>query len=147
MKKLLALALAATAIGSATAQTGVNLSIGINQPGVYGQINIGNLPPPALVAPRPVVIFPGPVSGPPLYLYVPLVEQRGWHRYCHNYNACGRQVYFVREEWVRERYSHEHPGWDRGRGPHERAERRQEERRAERREDRRDERRDHDRRD
>jgi len=24
-------------------------------------------------------------------------------------------VYFVRDTWVRERYEHEHPGWERGR--------------------------------
>ena len=115
MKTFLVLALAAGAVGCALAQP-VNLSIGINQPGVYGQINIGNLPPPALVAPRPVIIVPGRVAGPPIYLYVPVSEQQHWRRHCHRYNACGRHVYFVRDQWVRERYAHEHPGWDHGRG-------------------------------
>ena len=113
MKKLLIAALAMAAIGSAMAQPSVGLSIGINQPGVYGQINIGSLPAPALVAPQPVIIAPGAVVAPPTYLYVPLAEQHNWRRYCRKYDACGRPVYFVREDWVRDRYAHEHPGWDR----------------------------------
>jgi len=129
MKKLLAAVLALGAIGSAMAQPSVGLSIGINQPGVYGQINIGNLPPPALVAPQPVVIAPGVASAPPAYLYVPVAEQHNWRRYCRKYDACGRPVYFVREDWVRDRYAHEHPDWDRRHPPVAHAERRQEERR------------------
>ena len=129
MKKLLVAALAMGAIGSAMAQTSVGLSIGINQPGVYGQINIGNLPPPALVAPQPVVIAPAVVSAPPAYLYVPAAEQHNWRRYCRKYNACGRPVYFVREDWVRERYTHEHPEWQRRHPPAPQVEHRREERR------------------
>ena len=110
MKKLVALALAACAIAPVYAQVGV--SIGINQPGVYGQINIGGgYPPPAIVYPQPVIISPGPVVGPPMYLYVPPLYQRNWRRYCGRYNACGRRVYFVQEQWVRDRYHHAHPEW------------------------------------
>ncbi|HKX43740.1 MAG TPA: hypothetical protein VJO99_21450 [Burkholderiaceae bacterium] len=116
MKKLLVAALATAAVGSAMAQPSIGLSLGINEPGVYGQINIGALPAPALVAPRPVIITPGVASVPPAYLYVPLAEQRNWRRYCAKYDACGRPVYFVREDWLRDRYAHEHPGWDH-RGP------------------------------
>lgn len=104
---------AAGLVESASAQTSVGLSIGINQPGVYGQINIGALPAPALVAPQPVIVAPGAVGVPPAYLYVPAAEQRDWRRYCNKYNACGRPVYFVREDWLRARYAQEHPGWDR----------------------------------
>ena len=120
MKSLIVCALALSALGPAVAQPQVGLSIGINEPGVYGQINIGTLPPPALVAPQPVVIVPGASVAAPLYLYVPLGEQRHWRRYCQKYNACGRPVYFVREDWVRDRYAHEHPDWDRAhpRGEH-----------------------------
>ena len=131
MKSLLVLALGACSLASAIAQPSVNLSIGINEPGVYGQINIGAPPPPvALVAPQPVVIAPPAVAVAPAYLYVPLVEQRDWRRYCRKYNACGRPVYFVREDWVRDRYVHEHPDWERN---HPRAgERRYDERHEER---------------
>ena len=117
MKKILLGLLAAVAIAPAFAQTSVGVSIGINQPGVYGRINIGDVPPPALVMPQPVLIAPPPVAVPrrPIYLYVPEVHQHDWRRYCGRYAACGQPVYFVRDSWVRERYEHEHPGWERGR--------------------------------
>jgi len=115
MKKILAFALAAGFAGAAFAQTSV--SIGINQPGVYGRINIGNVPPPALVLPQPVVVQHPQVvyERAPIYLYVPPAHQQNWRQYCGHYNACGQPVYFVRDEWVRERYEHEHPGWNNGR--------------------------------
>lgn len=116
MKKIIALALAAAAAGSAFAQPSVGVSIGINQPGVYGRINIGDIPRPALILPQPVLIAPPQVvyERQPIYLYVPPAHQQNWRRYCGSYNACGQPVYFVRDNWVRERYEHEHPGWNRG---------------------------------
>jgi hypothetical protein len=115
--KIIASIIIASAFGSAAAQTSVGVSIGINQPGVYGRINIGDAPPPALVLPQPVIIAPPRVvvQRRPIYLYVPPAHQRDWRRYCGRYEACGQPVYFVQETWVRERYEHEHPGWDRGR--------------------------------
>ncbi|MBI3367389.1 MAG: hypothetical protein HY021_02715 [Burkholderiales bacterium] len=117
MKRVLALAFAAACIGPAVAQTSVGVSIGINQPGIYGRINIGDVPRPALILPQPVIITPGRymTERQPIYLYVPPTHQQDWHRYCGRYNACGQPVYFVRDQWVRERYEHEHPGWDRDR--------------------------------
>jgi hypothetical protein len=118
LKHLVALALALTvgAIGSAAAQPSVGVTIGINQPGVYGQIHIGNLPPPALVAPHPLHARRGRTAAPPVYVYAPDAQRRDWRRYCGRYDACDRPVYFVREDWVRARYEREHPGWDRGQG-------------------------------
>lgn len=115
MKTIVALILAIGAVDTATAQTSV--SIGINQPGVYGGINIGDVPPPALYRAEPVIIAPARVvvERQPVYLYVPPTHEQNWRQYCGRYNACGQPVYFVREEWVRERYEHEHPGWNRGR--------------------------------
>lgn len=109
MKKML-LALATLAAVPAFAQTSVGVSIGINQPGVYGRIDIGNYPQPVLVYPQPVIIQPSPVAvyQRPIYLYVPPAHQRDWRRYCSRYSACGQPVYFVREDWVRERWEHEH---------------------------------------
>jgi hypothetical protein len=106
MKKLIAIALLAVPMAGALAQTSVGVSIGINQPGVFGRINIGDMPPPVLVQPQPVVIAPGPVAmhQSPIYLYVPPEHQQNWRAHCHRYNACGQPVYFVRESWVRERY-------------------------------------------
>src|SRR6185369_9346074 len=119
MKTILALVLSAGAVGTAAAQTTVSthVSIGINQPGVYGRIDIGALPAPALSHPQPVIVSTPPVvvERRPIYLYVPPAHQQNWSRYCGNYHACGQPVYFVRDEWVRERYEHEHPGWNNGR--------------------------------
>ena len=118
MKKLITLVLAAGAAvaASAPAMAQVGVSVGINQPGVYGRVTIGDVPPPALVLPQPVIVAPPPVAvaRSPIYLYVSPYEQQNWRRYCGRYNACGQPVYFVREDWVRERYIHDHPGWDRG---------------------------------
>jgi len=110
MKKILALALVASCAAAAHAQTSV--SIGINQPGVYGRITIGDIPPPALVLPQPVIIERSTVvvQRAPIYLYVPPAHQQDWRRYCGRYSACNQPVYFVRDEYVRERYQKEHPG-------------------------------------
>ena len=117
--KLLALAfagLSALACAPAFAGPNVDISIGINQPGVYGRINIGGSPQPLLVYPEPVIIVQQPVAvqRQPIYLYVPVVQQRDWRRYCGRYSACGQPVYFVEERWVRERYDEEHGQHDNG---------------------------------
>jgi hypothetical protein len=113
---ILALTLAAAAFAAAVpAEAQVSASIGINQPGVYGRIIIGDMPPPAIYRPEPVIIYQPRVvvQQQPVYLYVPPVQQQNWRRYCSRYGACGQPVYFVRDDWVRERYEREHPGWDR----------------------------------
>lgn len=102
MKTIAALLLAMGTLGVASAGTNVGVTIDINQPGVYGRINIGNAPPPMVVYPQPVIISPQPVvvAQPPLYLYVPPGHQKHWAKYCSRYNACGHPVYFVQEKWV-----------------------------------------------
>lgn len=104
---VLALALVGLA-APAFAQTSVGVSVGINQPGVYGRIDIGNMPPPPVILPQPVIITPAPVHRAPAYLYVPPGHQKNWAKHCGRYNACGQPVYFVQESWVRERYEKEH---------------------------------------
>lgn len=122
MRSLVILMLAAAAAAPVAAQTSVGVSIGINQPGVYGRIDIGNVPPPPVVYAQPVVIMPTAVAvhQRPIYLYVPPGHQKNWGKHCGRYGACGQPVYFVRETWVRERYEHErgrgHPGKGQGRG-------------------------------
>jgi hypothetical protein len=118
---LLTLAAAAATLLPAQAATRIGLSIGINAPGQYGRIDIGNYPQPVLMAPQPIVFAPSPVSGyqRPIYLYVPPAHQANWGRYCGAYRACGQPVYFVKDTWVREQYQHEHEhdnGRGRGRG-------------------------------
>ena len=86
-------------MGAAQAHTDVGVSISIGQPGFYGQIDLGNAPRPQLIYPEPVVIARAGPPMPPLYLVVPPGHQRNWARYCGGYGACGRQVYFVRQDW------------------------------------------------
>ena len=100
------LALTFFAATSAAAQTSVGVSIGINQPGVYGRVDIGALPPPPLVFARPIIVAPPRVAvrQEPLYVYAPPGHQKHWSKHCAAYSACGQPVYFVQEQWIRERY-------------------------------------------
>jgi hypothetical protein len=125
LRPCIALLLAAASVG-ASAQVGVSVSV--NQPGLYGRIDIGGLPPavppPVLVYPQPVVIVPGPVAvhQRPIYLHVPPGHEKHWDKHCAAYNACGQPVYFVRDDWYRthyvpppppgRRYAHEHEDHD-----------------------------------
>src|SRR6267143_5192243 len=69
-------------------------------PGVYGQVVLGNRPPPPLVYAQPVVAVPVLVAEPvpmePIYLHVPPGHAKHWRKHCHEYDACNRPVYFVR---------------------------------------------------
>jgi hypothetical protein len=118
MKRIAALA-ATLVCACASAQTNVGVSVAVSQPGVYGRIDIGNVPPPALVYAQPVIITPAPVAvhQQPVYLYVPPGHQKNWAKYCGRYNACGQPVYFVKESWVRDRYN-ERKGGDHGHDDH-----------------------------
>lgn len=106
----LLLTLATTGAALAPAWAGgssdVSVSIGVSQPGFYGQVNIGNAPPPAVIYPQPVVIVPDHryVHAAPLYLRVPPGHERHWDRHCAQYHACGRPVYFVRYDENDERH-------------------------------------------
>lgn len=95
------------------AQTNVGVSISVVQPGVYGRIDIGSFPAPAVIYPQPMVIVPTSVAvvQRPIYLYVPPGHQKHWSKHCARYGACGQPVYFVQESWVRDRYAggrHDH---------------------------------------
>ena len=122
MKALITLALTAIAALPLQAQTNVGVSVRINQPGVYGRVDFGNLPPPPVVIAEPILVAPPRVvvQQAPMYLYVPPGHQKHWAKHCHRYHACGHPVYFVQEQWLRERYESQHQGrhWDRhpGRG-------------------------------
>lgn len=114
----LCLAMAACSV-PATAGTDVGVSIGVSQPGFYGRIDIGSVAaPPVLVYPQPVIIVPPPravVVPQPVYLRVPPGHAKDWRRHCGRYDACGRPVYFVQEDWY-QRYYVDAPGKSRGRG-------------------------------
>ena len=93
------------ALGPArAADAGVSVRIG--QPGFYGRIDIGNVPPPVVVYPQPVIIQQVPVAvvRQPIYLHVPPGHQQNWAKHCYRYAACNQPVYFVQENWYQEVY-------------------------------------------
>ena len=91
MKRLLFAAIAAFVAAPAFAGD-VSASIGISQPGFYGQINIGEFPRPAVIYAQPVWIQPPPrvVYVQPIYLRVPPGHEKHWSKHCARYGACGR---------------------------------------------------------
>lgn len=90
----------------------VNATVGgAFAPGVYGQVQFGNAPPPPLLYAQPVVYSRGPAYvAQPLYLYVPPGHAKNWGKHCGRYNACSRPVYFVRAD-------NNNRWWDGQRGP------------------------------
>ena len=98
-----ALLLAAPLLG-APAQAQGSLSITLGQPGFYGRIDMGDAPPPRLVYRRPVVIERGRERSEPIYLRVPPGHARHWRNHCREYDACGENVYFVRNDWYSDVY-------------------------------------------
>ncbi len=103
----------------------VGISISVGQPGFYGQIDIGNIPRPPVVYAQPVVIArPAEyVAVEPIYLHVPPGHEKHWDRHCAEYHACGRPVYFVRDDWYNNEYvprqrHHDDDDGDHGHGPH-----------------------------
>ncbi|MGH8505978.1 MAG: hypothetical protein ACRETM_08430 [Stenotrophobium sp.] len=122
MKRLLFAAILTAVAVPAFAQVGVSVNIG--EPGFYGQINIGDAPPPQVIYAQPVLIQREAVVGAPIYLRVPPGYQKHWRKHCAQYNACGRPVYFVRDDWYNTRYvpyyreHHGHRGRDDDQGDH-----------------------------
>jgi hypothetical protein len=110
---IVALLLAGPAVCSAG---GLNVNVMLSgevAPGVYGQVQLGNAPPPPLVYEQPMIIEPQAAPPPAIYLHVPPGHAKNWHKYCHQYNACNRPVYFVRSQeyepgYVPRKDEHEH---------------------------------------
>lgn len=108
MKKLLvALALTIAGATAAPAFADVGFSIRVGEPGFYGQLDIGDVyyGRPRLIYSEPVLIERRYRSLAPIYLVVPPGHVRHWKNYCGRYNACGRPVYFVRDDWYRNVYA------------------------------------------
>jgi hypothetical protein len=111
MKKfLIALAMIASA-GSAMAQ----ITITIGQPNFYGPLNLGEFRAPPVYYNEPILIErTARQAREPMYLRVPPGHMKKWGKHCSRYNACGRQVYFVRDEWYTNTYApryRETSGW------------------------------------
>ncbi len=114
MKHLSALALL-TILALPAFPADVGISVGVGQPGFYGVLELGNAPTPQLIYPRPVIMQPVPygvIPPPPIYLRVPPGYARHWRWHCHEFNACGRPVYFVQDGWYNRVYVpfYNHPG-------------------------------------
>lgn len=104
MSKLCAIAL--LVVSCAAQATDVGVSIGISQPGVYGRIDIGRFPQPALVVAQPVVVhrpqlvYAAPPQ--PVPMWVPPGHRKHWHKHCARYGACGVPVVFVQDAWYQQ---------------------------------------------
>jgi uncharacterized protein YcfJ len=105
MKRMLCLWVALAASAPVFAGD-VDVSVRVGQPGFYGRLDIGNMPPPATLYAEPVVVTPVPVGvvREPIYLRVPPGHAKHWSKHCHRYDACGRPVYFVQDRWYNEVY-------------------------------------------
>jgi hypothetical protein len=103
-RSLLMFALSMVAVPAIASDVGIAISVG--QPGFYGQINLGNFPPPQVIYSQPVIVQPEPAYEPvePIFLHVPPGYERHWERYCREYRACDRPVYFVRDRWYNQTY-------------------------------------------
>jgi hypothetical protein len=105
MKTLILGVVLSAAAFPALAQTNVSISVG--QPGFYGRIDLGDFAPqPVLYAPQPVIVVPrAHYAAEPIYLRVPPGHRRHWSRFCGRYDACGRPVLFVRDDWYTNSYA------------------------------------------
>jgi hypothetical protein len=105
MKQLLLGATIALLAGGAFA-TDVGVAVTIGEPGFYGRIVLGNVPPPRVIYAEPVIIRrPVRVVGQPIYLRVPYGHEKSWSKHCRKYTACGQQVYFVQNDWYEQDYA------------------------------------------
>jgi len=100
----------------------VGVSINIGEPGFYGRLDIGDYPQPQVIYSRPMIIERNSMNRQPVYLRVPPGHARNWRKHCREYNACGEQVYFVRDSWYNReyvpRYQKSHGDHRDGRGDH-----------------------------
>ena len=104
-KKILYMVLISVGATAALAAD-VGVSITVGQPGFYGQIDIGHFPPARVVYVQPVIVHRAPeiVAVAPIYLHVPPGHEKHWSKHCAQYNACGRPVFFVRDDWYNNVY-------------------------------------------
>ena len=107
IKRFLSAAALIALASAAGATTNVGVSVTVGQPGFYGHIDIGNMPPPRIIYPAPVIIQQVPVGVvvQPVYLRVPPGHEKNWRKHCYKYNACGQPVYFVQQGWYNNVYA------------------------------------------
>lgn len=107
MRKLLfVLTMAAAGATMPAAAADVGVSISVSEPGLYGRIDIGRFPQPEVIVAQPVIVQRPTVvvaQPQPVYLWVPPGHRKNWKSHCHEYNACGSPVYFVKDTWYEQR--------------------------------------------
>lgn len=98
---------AALSVATMPATAAVGVAVSIGEPGFYGQIDVGNYPPPRVIYTQPVIVARPVhyVEQPPIYLRVPVGYHQHWERHCRAYNACGRRVFFVQDTWYANEYA------------------------------------------
>ena len=96
-RQFFSLLLAATIAPAWGADVGVSVNVG--QPGFYGRIDIGNVPPPQVIYAQPIIIQRVAQPPQPVYLRVPPGHAKKWSKHCQKYDACSRPVYFVKDDW------------------------------------------------
>ena len=122
MKIIPATTFAILALASLSAHAGtaiINLSVGGEiSPGVYGQVQFGNAPPPPVFYPQPMIIVrqPARMAVEPIYLHVPPGHAKNWAKHCRAYNACNRPVFFVRSAEYEPNYQKHKNKGNRGEG-------------------------------
>jgi hypothetical protein len=85
----------------------LGISIAVDQPGVYGRVDIGNVRQTQVIYAQPVVATAPPptlLAPAPIYLHVPPGHEKHWRKHCHEYGACGQSVYFVQDRWYHDVY-------------------------------------------
>ncbi|MDE2430007.1 MAG: hypothetical protein KGM99_14880 [Burkholderiales bacterium] len=104
-KKLCLLAILVATLPVFAADVGLSVTIG--EPGFYGQLELGDVQRPQLIYSRPIIVQQPQVRfvQQPLYLRVPPGHAKNWRRYCNQYHACDREVYFVQDRWYNEVYA------------------------------------------
>lgn len=115
------IAIAAVAAPALAPDVGDPTALG--QADFYGRLELGD------DSPRPQVYFTEPRLVEPvaefeasIYLRVRLGERNEWPLHCHVYQACGRYVYFVNDDWYtgvyvpyyHDRRDRDGPHWDEG---------------------------------
>lgn len=112
MKKFIALAALALASLGASAQS---ITIGVDQPGMFGSITIHDDEDVRVYNSNPVAVHSTRSRLAPLYIRAPREHRLNWATYCVHYNACYREVYFVSDTWYDQNRGHDY--WER-RGRH-----------------------------
>ena len=102
---LIAAAVVVASIATPALAADVGVSVSIGEPGFYGRLDIGDFPQPQVIYRQPIVVERMPMDRPPIYLRVPPGHAKHWRKHCHEYNACGERVFFVRDNWYNREYA------------------------------------------